>query len=550
MLAKRGWLLLLVVIAAVVSYFYGLGLAPLLGPDEPRYAQVAREMFERADWVTPTLGGHTWFEKPALLYWLQMISYSAWGVSEFAARLPSACCGLITILAVAWLARRVEFGAARQLEWLAFASTATLASSIGLIAFSRGASFDIVLTVSVTLALCCFLAADLEAQPRRRRWLLAGFYAGVGLALMAKGLIGAIIPTGTVGLYLLLQQRWPGAKNLGLWWGPLVTTAVAALWYGPVIARHGWPFIDEFFVQHHFARYTSNKYHHPQPFYFYFWVAPLLTIPWTPFLVDALRNIVRWNRRAPDPAARWRVFAFAWMVVPIGFFSLSGSKLPGYVLPALPAMCLLIGDRLAAYLRGEKRGARSLQIVGVLLIVVGLGGSLYAAHAGFISVVCAALIAAPPVAAGALALLRRHNELPSVAAVAAAVLLTVMIAITCAAAQVSARESVRELLQAALRRGDGSTPLVHLHTIERGTEFYASRRLLYDQQGEPLRLEGVGEVLDLARRRDVEGDALLVLVPLQYLPQLTENPALRIEVIGDNGTLAVVAVGTVLSAED
>ena len=83
-LAKRAWPALLLAVVAV--YFYGLGAAPLLGPDEPRYAQVAREMGERGDWVTPTLGGHTWFEKPALLYWLMMAGYRVFGVSEFAAR--------------------------------------------------------------------------------------------------------------------------------------------------------------------------------------------------------------------------------------------------------------------------------------------------------------------------------------------------------------------------------------------------------------------------------------------------------------------------------
>lgn len=529
-------------VAAVVSYFYGLGIVPLLGPDEPRYAQVAREMFGRADFVTPTLGGHTWFEKPALLYWLMMASYAAWGVSEFAARLPAACSGLVTILALVWLARRVEESAVRRLEWLAFACAVASASSIGLIAFSRGASFDIILTVSITLALCCFFAFDLETHSRRRQLLLAGFYAGTGLALLAKGLIGLIIPIGAVALYLLLQNRWPGAKNLGLAWGPLITAAVAALWYGPAIARHGWPFVDEFFIQHHFARYTSNKYHHPQPFYFYLWVAPLLTMPWTAFLIDALKNIARWNRQSPNPAERLRVFAFAWMIVPIGFFSLSGSKLPGYILPALPAMSLLIGDRLAAYLQSDNRHTRPMQITGALLVAVGLGGSFYASRVGVISEACAILMAVPLVAVGATALVRKQNKLLCTAAVGLVVLLAVIIVTTCAATYLSERESIRDQLQLALRLGDQSAPTVHLHTIERAAEFYAANRLLYNQQGEPLRLEGASEVIDLVQRRGAKGVALLVLIPVQHVTQLTENTALRAEVVGDNGSLAVVAV--------
>src|SRR5947209_20195758 len=100
MLAKRAWVVLLVVVCAV--YFYGLGAVPLLGPDEPRYAEVAREMLARGDLVTPTLGGHTWFEKPALVYWLMMAAYRVFGVSEFAARAGSALSGVLTILFVGW----------------------------------------------------------------------------------------------------------------------------------------------------------------------------------------------------------------------------------------------------------------------------------------------------------------------------------------------------------------------------------------------------------------------------------------------------------------
>src|SRR5215204_6277494 len=139
----------------VVVYFTGLTI-PLLGPDEPRYAEVAREMFERGDWVTPTLGGFEWFEKPALLYWLQIASYKIFGVSEFAARFGSALFGLGTVLSLWILGRQWSVVSEQRSDeirnpksklqnrahWLALVA----ASSLGLIAFSRGASFDIILT--------------------------------------------------------------------------------------------------------------------------------------------------------------------------------------------------------------------------------------------------------------------------------------------------------------------------------------------------------------------------------------------------------------------
>src|ERR1043165_5598888 len=98
----RVWPLLLFA-AVIVFYFYGLGSLPLVGPDEPRYSQVAREMFERGDMVTPTLGGHAWFEKPALLYWMMMAGYKLFGVSEWSARVGPALCGLLTVLLIYWV---------------------------------------------------------------------------------------------------------------------------------------------------------------------------------------------------------------------------------------------------------------------------------------------------------------------------------------------------------------------------------------------------------------------------------------------------------------
>jgi 4-amino-4-deoxy-L-arabinose transferase-like glycosyltransferase len=122
-LAKRGWLLLLT--ATAVVYFYGLGRVPFVGADEPRYAQVAREMFERGDAVTPTLGGHTWFEKPALVYWAAMAGYKLFGVAEWTARLGVAVAGWLTVFLVGWIARRVEEKAGAEASWLQLSAGAS-----------------------------------------------------------------------------------------------------------------------------------------------------------------------------------------------------------------------------------------------------------------------------------------------------------------------------------------------------------------------------------------------------------------------------------------
>src|SRR6185436_12406047 len=192
---------------------------PLVGPDEPRYAQVAREMFVRGDTITPTLGGRTWFEKPALLYWLMIAAYKLFGVSELSARLGPALCGLLTVLAVWLLTRNFE---AKQTECagLSWWSTMAAATCFGMIVFSRAASFDIVITMTLTWAFTLFFLYEQAQSSKNKRLLLMGFYATVGLSLLAKGLIGIVIPAGVIGLYHLIARKRPSRELIvSLFWG-------------------------------------------------------------------------------------------------------------------------------------------------------------------------------------------------------------------------------------------------------------------------------------------------------------------------------------------
>ncbi|HEX8128448.1 MAG TPA: phospholipid carrier-dependent glycosyltransferase, partial [Pyrinomonadaceae bacterium] len=524
MLAKRGWLLLLT--ATAVVYFYGLGRAPFVGADEPRYAQVAREMSERGDAVTPTLGGRTWFEKPALVYWAAMAGYKVFGYTEWAARIGVALAGWLTVFLVGWIAKRVEEREdAATARWLQLSAGASAATCAGLIVFSRGVNFDIFVTMTTTCALAFFFAAELEGEARKRRWLLAGFYAGMGAALLAKGLIGVVIPVGVVGVYYLLRRRWPDVWK-SAFWGFLITLAVAALWYAPVIARHGWTFVDDFFVKHHFARYLSNKYHHPQPLWFYLAIIPALLLPWSAFLAAALWHARRWDWRRGDVDAlgKLRLFALAWMFFPLLFFSASGSKLPGYILPALPGAALLAGERLASFLRGEGN-TRAMRATGALMILLAVAGAIYELRVTELSRVCIALVAAPVLAAGAYVLVAARRRERGVFITIGVSFLTVMLIVSCALERVASRESVRELLRAADGRGYGASPVLNLHNVERTAQFYAAGRLVYDEaRGEPWKFEGPGEVLEAARER---GGTLLVIVPLEYARQLIDFPPLE-----------------------
>jgi 4-amino-4-deoxy-L-arabinose transferase-like glycosyltransferase len=544
MLAKRAWLVLFPVVCVV--FFYGLGAVPLLGPDEPRYAEVAREMFARGDWVTPTLGGHVWFEKPALAYWLMMAAYRLFGVTEFAARAGSALAGVATVLTVGWVARRAESESGESLRGFGFTCAVLAASTLGLLAFARAASFDVILTATVGASLACFYGAEVERDDRRRRLYLVGFYAFIGTSLLAKGLVGVVIPAGVVLLYYLLRREWPRPLRLGVVWGVPLALAVAGVWYAPVIARNGWPFVQQFFIEHHFARYVSDKYHHEQPFYFFVPVILALALPWTLFLVGEIFRLRETRARADDATNKLIVLALAWMAFPVLFFSASESKLPGYVLPALPGALLLAGNRVHGYLRGVG-GQLTMRLTGALALLFSLAG------VGFIffglrplgdslrqtPLACTSALLLPSALAGVVAVFFAGRRALCFLSVACATLLTVPIIVVCALEPAARGETMGRAFALADKSGLGKLPVVCLHEIERTAEFYASGRLAYDAGGDPLKLEGAGEVADFLKRH--EGTAL-VLVPIVDESQLRDDAELESRRVGDNGRIALELV--------
>jgi 4-amino-4-deoxy-L-arabinose transferase-like glycosyltransferase len=544
LLAKRAWVVLLA--AVCVAYFYGLGSLPLLGPDEPRYAQVAREMFARGDWVTPTLAGHTWFEKPALLYWLMIAAYRALGVTELAARLGSALGGMLTVLFVGWTARRAEFESGEGLRGFGITVAAVAGSTLGLLIFAHAASFDMLLTATVSGCLACFYASEVTRDEGRRRAMLVGLYLLVGASLLAKGLVGVVIPGGVAAVYFLMRRRLSGIFRMGLLWGVTLALLVAATWYAPVLARHGRVFVDEFFVRQHFARFVSNRYHHPQPFYFYVPVTLILALPWTAFLIGGVWGVGSVNPRAEDAASKLRVLALAWLVVPVVFFSASGSKLPGYVLPAIPGATILAGDCLHRYLSG-RGGLLSMRLTGAFALAfaaacvafcffnVGEVGAL----AREVPKPCAVALIVPACVAGLVAILLTKRRALCAASVVGATLLTVVVVMGCALGPFARRETVAPLFKEADARGFGSLNVVQLHTIERTAEFYAAGRLAYDASGDPLKLEGANQVADFTAEH---GGAALVIVPVTDEQQLWQEPRLEPTRIGDNGVDALVLV--------
>lgn len=538
-LAKRVWLLIF--LAVIAFYLYGLGLLPLVGPDEPRYAQVAREMYLRRDFITPTLGGHTWFEKPALLYWMMMAGFGLFGISEAAARLGPAISGLLTVAAVFWVGRRVARASAdNALCGLAPWSALVAASTLGIFVFSKGASFDIVVTMTTTWALSFFIVSESEENRKRHRLWLVGFYVFIGLSLLAKGLIGIVIPFGVVGAYHMLRREFPSQNLLrSLVWGLPLALAVSAIWYVPAIARHGWPFIDEFFVQHHFARYTSNKYRHPAPFYFYLLIIVPLTLPWTAFLIEGLWKARQWEWHGNDAKAKLRVFALAWLLLPLAFFSLSSSKLPGYILPVLPAVALLAGERLARFISQGQEGFRSMRTTGALLGLMVIAGLVFVTRSNHLAFFEAFLIAMPMVTAATVCLFFTHLRTIAALSVVCATFLVPVLAVNTDLINLANRESTRDLIQLATARGYGSAPLYGLNQTDRSAEFYAMDRLKYGPDGEPVSFDDAAKAVLAAEENH---EPILVLVPLEYPDQVLKLKSAGADVIGDNGKVALVAV--------
>jgi 4-amino-4-deoxy-L-arabinose transferase-like glycosyltransferase len=456
----------------VAVYLLGLTI-PLVGPDEPRYAQVAREMWQSGDWITPTLGGHNWFEKPALLYWLQIVAYSLFGPSEFSARLGPALFGLGTIASVYIFGRIIERNAeaAGIASWVAIIA----ASSIGLLVFSRGASFDIIVTFPITAAMMSFFAFDQGEE--EKAWPLVFFYFFIGVAVLAKGLIGALFPLAIVAAYYLASRKVPPRRFVtSLFWGGLISIAVAAAWYVPMYAKHGWEFIDQFFIQHHFQRFASDRYRHPQPFYFFFWVLPLMTLPWLPLLAGSIGSDVK--KRA---MTRPKLFAYCWLFIPLIFFSFSGSKLPGYILPSLPPALILAGVYASSLAGRAKAWRLALAAVAALMLI----GS-------------------------------------------ATLILTVV-------PNYAEADSAKGLFAAASAKGINEGPVAVIHHYVHSAEFYAAGRMVRESDGRQKLLQGPGEIAPV-----MQDGRVLLLIPNDYLERLMTFPALKFEFIAQNAETTLV----------
>lgn len=328
-------------------FFWRLAAFGLVGADEPRYAQVAREMLARNDWVTPTLGGIAWLEKPPFYYWQAMLAYKVFGVSDWAARLPSVLDATSLVFVAYWFLRR--FRPARALD-----GALMLASSAGLVGYARAASMDMPLAATFGIAMLAWYSW-FESGDRR---LLIAFYVALALGTLAKGPVAPLLAALLILVFAATQ------RSLGVVLKTLSVPGIAAFlivglpWYVLVQLRNP-QFFRVFLLEHNLARFGTNMFHHPEPFWYYL---PVTLFGWVPWAIFVVASLVFAIRRVRDRNADLlNTFLLTWIAVVIFFFSISKSKLPGYILPAIAPGILL----LANYLH-EKKSTRIHLVTSVL----------------------------------------------------------------------------------------------------------------------------------------------------------------------------------------
>ena len=385
-------------LVGVIAMLVNIGNTHLWDQDEGFYATTASEMHARRDWITPTFNGKLFAHKPPMMFWGMMLGYDIFGVSETGARFVSALFGMGTVFLTYAFAKKLFDATTALVSGLAIGSCITFTM------ISRSATADAHLTFFVTLALyvwCCDYfgntAATREtslASVRWRTWLAT--YAVMGLAVLTKGPIGFLFPTAILGLFLLTEKKYTPSDNsnwLSTWWlrikpfapvdfiktvwvmrpltAALVVLLVAAPWYAAVQWKTDGEFLREFIGVHHLGRMSQAMDNHSGPIYYYLFAILIGMYPWSAF---AIPTAISWYGQFRQSAQSRSVrFVSCWVAVYLVIFSLASTKLPNYIVPAYPALAIIIGRYFALWIHDLNNVHRGWLHAGwILLIAVGM----------------------------------------------------------------------------------------------------------------------------------------------------------------------------------
>ena len=356
------WLLLAV---CLTSLFYQLGTAGLFEPDEGRNAEKAREILLLNDWVTPHEDFFPVLDKPMFFYWLIAISYKAFGVNEWAARLAS------VLAALGCFALVYRFALIRWGPWEALWSGLILISGVEFFILSRIVIFDMSLTFCITLALYSFYEAAHADQTMRRRIYCVLMYGGLAVGTLIKGLVGLIIPGLIIFFYLLADNRWSILRTVYLIPGALLFLALVSPWYLLAEARNA-GFLRYYLWDEHFGRFATTIFDREQPWYFFLGVVVVGFLPWSVLFPSVIKRY--WSQSLDGR----RIFLLSWSIVPLIFFSLSSSKVAHYILPIFPPLSILTATTLTGMFQNRgynlKRPLAFFWVLQSLIILyLGLG---------------------------------------------------------------------------------------------------------------------------------------------------------------------------------
>jgi len=350
--------LILLAAAFIAIWFSNLEYHKLFLTDEGRYAEIAREMAVTGDWITPRLNGIKYFEKPPLQYWATATAYKIFGEHQWTSRLWPALTGLLGI-ALVLLAGSSLFGPTAGLY-----AALVLASSAGYIGIGHMNTLDMGLTFFMTGTALAFLLAQREniSSVTSRRWMLAA-WACAALAVLSKGLVGIVLPAAVIAIYALLQRDFGVLRRLQWTMGIMLFLVIAAPWFA--LVQYANPeFAKFFFIHEHFERFLTESHGRVRPWWYFIPMLAAGLIPWLTLLPQALMQ--GWRMPQPKQVFQPARFLLIWIIFIFVFFSASGSKLPSYILPILPALALLIGLILA------EMGTRQLMWHTVPVLLAGV----------------------------------------------------------------------------------------------------------------------------------------------------------------------------------
>ncbi len=371
----------LIVLLWLLLYVPGVWAPPLLDDADSVHAEAAREMLQRGDWSTLYVNGLRYLEKAPLLYWAMAASYTVFGVTDWAARVPL-CVGVLWLLLACWQVGRHYFDDAAGL----YAALA-MGLSFGPYIYTRILIPDILVALWLMLGLHCFLLTFEGPRPGRAAcWGLALMTA---LNVLTKGLIGVVFPTAIVLGYLLVTRNLRHLLRMRLWSSAAIFFAVAVPWHVVASVRNpaagaAKGFFWFYFINEHFLRYLDKRFprdYDTVPLVLFWALAVLFLLPWTAFLWRALRAVPWRGRDAATPSGRALLVMAVAVLVVMGFFSFS-TRQEYYVLPALPPLALIVGAWMSREERSDANSPerRSGRRVAVALAVVccALGAAMWA----------------------------------------------------------------------------------------------------------------------------------------------------------------------------